>query len=387
MTCDMTRRVSERGSTLILVVGIVAALALISGTIVMLAGQTQHFTYEERAQTKAFNVAEAGLDAGMYAMSRSWPEAGGTVPAMDVAAFEGEFPVDGGYPRPASGDGLATWEFYDNLDEDYYHSADTGPAVGHDTDENGDNLMYVRVTGRVDDKDSTVQALVARTPFEADLPKGLALYASGNISSNGGGNNPKLGIEGTPSTGVTAIAGGTILNPEVIDVRVNAWDVTDDPPPPALDSYLSPEVLTGITQLAKEKGRYFTSPDDAIDSASGPDSPTGGLSGLCVIDSAEKLDLNGHDVINSVAEPGILILLGGGGFDFGGTTHFYGFLYTDGNFNMGNGTPVIEGMLITTGEFGFIGTANLNYNEACILNLKDRFFQYVKVVMGTWREI
>jgi hypothetical protein len=386
MTRETTRRASERGSVLILVIGIVAALALLTTTIVVLAANSQHFTYEERTQTKAFNVAEAGLDAGMYTISKTWPEAGGAAPTMDLDAFEAQFPANDGYPRPATGD-VATWEFYDNLDVDHYHSTDTGPAVGHNTDENGDNLMYVRVTGRVGDKDSTVQALVQRTPFKADLPKGLALYASGDVDSNGGGNNPKLTIEGTPSTGVTAIAGGTILEPGVIDVNVNQWDSTDDPPPPALDSYLSPEILAGIEQLAKEKGRFFTTVAAALSSPVGPDSPTGGLSGLCVIRTSEKLDLKGNDVINSVEKPGILMLLGGGGFDFSGTTAFYGFLYTDGDFSIGNGTPRIEGMLVTTGDFGFIGTADLAYNEACILNLEQRFYLYVKVMQGTWREI
>ena len=183
--------------------------------MVVLAGETQHFTYEEKVQTSAFQISEAALDAGMYAMVRAWPEAGGQPPVMDVNAFEDQVTQFGGIQAPAGGAPIATWEFYDN-------NGASGNAGTDQSDENGDNLMYVRVTGRVGDKDATLQALVQRTPFEANLPKGIAVYASGDIDSNGGGNNPKVNIAGSPSTGVSAIAGGTILAPSVIDPRINA---------------------------------------------------------------------------------------------------------------------------------------------------------------------
>lgn len=381
MTVNSKNRDAERGSVLILVIGIVAALALLSITIVMLGSNTQQFTYNEKVQTKAFQVTEAGLDTGMYTMSMSWPEKGGTPPVVDLTQFEQEFPADGGYPRPGSGD-VATWEFYDNS------GTNGGPGTDQ-TDENDDNLMYVRVTGRVGDKDATVQALVQRTAFEATLPKGVAVYASGDIDSNGGGNNPKITIEGAPSTGVTVIAGKTILAPEVVDPSINSWDSTDDPPPPPLSTYIFPDLITSIEQMAKEKGRYFTSPAAALASPVGPDSPTGGVSGLCVIRSSDPLDLKEPSkvTINSVAKPGILMMLGGGGFVMEGGTEYYGFMYTDGNFSIGKGNPKIEGMLVSTGDLGFLGTADIAYNEACLLNLKKRFYLFVRVVQGTWREL
>ena len=73
----MARLRDQQGATLVLIIGVIAALAILAAAMVALTANVQHNTATHRTQSKAFNVAEAGLDAGQAALWVNWPDPGG----------------------------------------------------------------------------------------------------------------------------------------------------------------------------------------------------------------------------------------------------------------------------------------------------------------------
>ena len=116
---------SQQGSVLIPLIGVIAAVAVMGATLVMLVANSQGFTAHERTRSKAFNVAEAALNKAMYQLQRSWPATSGQGLVWDDAAFRtaflsgvpyGEYPAsptpvgvaDADYPMPPSGLALSS---------------------------------------------------------------------------------------------------------------------------------------------------------------------------------------------------------------------------------------------------------------------------------------
>ncbi|MEI6727144.1 MAG: hypothetical protein WCN81_13085, partial [Actinomycetes bacterium] len=89
-----TRRDTQSGATLILVMGVIAALATLGATLVMVTGNVQHRTEADRTKTKAFDAAEAALDQSMYRIGTSWPSTP-TGFTWDSSAFNAAFLTTG----------------------------------------------------------------------------------------------------------------------------------------------------------------------------------------------------------------------------------------------------------------------------------------------------
>ena len=70
-----TDRGRQRGSSLILLMGVIAALAILVSALVILTSNVMSNTARHRTQAKVFNVAEAALDAGQAAAWVDWPVA------------------------------------------------------------------------------------------------------------------------------------------------------------------------------------------------------------------------------------------------------------------------------------------------------------------------
>src|SRR5665647_2449148 len=87
-------RVGQRGSSLILLIGVIAALALLVSALVVLTSNVMHNTARHRAQARTFNVAEAALDAAQAAAWVNWPLVDTPVPALP-GDFEAQFPAPG----------------------------------------------------------------------------------------------------------------------------------------------------------------------------------------------------------------------------------------------------------------------------------------------------
>lgn len=385
----MSRLRGERGMGLILIIGVIAALAILATALVTLTINVEHNTYTDKMRAKAFNVAEAAVDVGMYELNAKWPSASGTGPDFTATAWKTSFRTQfdtAEFPDPSAGEFVVV---------DYYDDQPTiNKAITWDQGQPGNaslpnNRMYIEAQAGVGPKATRIQALVERIPYTTNFPRGVALSAGGNLYSNGGGNNPKIYVEVAPpldiAGGVTSIhVRGTIDLPSVTQTPPIVQNVGVAALTP--DQVFSPALVQGLTQLAKDHGRYFASAAAADASPVDPTwAPTGGISGLCVIDSASGYSIRGD--YNSVAQPGILMILGGGTLDYGGGGNYYGVTYVTGTVLKGHGSYILHGMMVVASDQDMRGTTDIYYNDNCIANLLNRFSLTVKQVPNTWREI
>lgn len=386
----MGRLRSQNGAGLILIIGVIAALGIMATSLVALTANVQRNTSTDRSRAKAFNVTEAAVDVGMYELNAGWPRTSGTGPDFTASAwrtaFRGQFDT-AEFPNPNSGQFVAV-QYYDNQATiDKSVTWDKGqPANGSLPD----NKMYMEAQAGVGPKAARIRVLVERIPYTANFPRGVALSAGGNLYSNGGGNNPKIYVEVAPPPevvpgGVTSVhVRGTIEAPSVTQTPpIVKYSGTAAKRP---SEVFPPTLVEGLTQLAKDHGRYFTSAAAADASPADPDwSPSGGISGLCVIDSAAGYSIRGD--YNSEAQPGVLMILGGGDLDYGGGGDYYGVVYVTGTVQKGHGKYAVHGMVVVDNDQDMRGTTDIFYNDNAIANLGNRFSLTVKQVPNTWREI
>jgi hypothetical protein len=361
-----------------MLIGIVAALAILAATLVTFIGNVQSNTADQRVRDKVAGVSEAAVDGMMYQMSlnNKWPTDASIQPALDATTIRSQFSSTE-YPNPTVGS-LVSAAYYDNSDTN--GDGKVNRLDAH-YDANNDSLMYVEGQGMVGVRSVRIQALVQRTFIDTTFPRGVAVYTGANLTSNGGGNNPKITIEDQGDLkSVTGYVAGTLENPSVFESKIT--QVTGGGVP-SLSSILPDSVVTQIITMAKNMGTYY-------DITAGAQMPTD-LSGVKVIKVADgsTVSLGNNGTINSAASPGILFILGGNNItiDMGGNASFWGVMYTEGTFQSAHGTPSIHGMLICKSNLDMKGTPNVYYNDSAIMKLANRWTLAVRVVSNTWREI
>jgi hypothetical protein len=373
---DTLRTHRQRGASLIMLIGIVAALAILAATLVTFIGNVQSNTADQRVRDKAAGVSEAAVDGMMYQMSLNWPNDASTQPVLDATTVRSQFSTTE-YPNPPVGS-LVSAVYYDNSDTN--GDGNVNRLDAH-YDANGDNLMYVEGQGMVGARSVRIQALVRRTFVDLMFRRGVAVYTGANLTSNGLGNNPKITIEDQGGLkSVTGYVAGALENPSVFQSTIT--QVTGGVVPP-LSSILPDSVVLQVIALAKNIGTYY-------DLTAGAQMPTD-ISGVKVIKVADgtTVNLGNNDPINSAASPGILFILGGNNvvIDMGGNATFWGVMYTEGTFQSSHGTPSIHGMLICKSNLDMKGTPNVYYNDSAIAKLANKWTLAVQIVANTWREI
>lgn len=371
-------RERERGAGLVLIIGVIAALAISAASLVLLTANVQSNTSDTRQHIKSFTVCEAGLDAGMALLSYSWPSTSTSIPDFNESAFRDRFST-AEFPSPTTGQ-FVTVEWYDDLS-----TVDT--SIQYDSNDNG--VMWMVSQAKVGGRATRVVSKVERTYMKMALPRGIPLWAGGDLTSNGQGNNPKIRVEVPPPTGTTTTVqvGGSIEEPNVTEGGIS--QVTGSAISP-LEDVFPQSLVDSLVQTAQSNGRYFTSL--AAAEASPVDSiwsPSGGLSGLTVIEPSVvgTVKITGNLVLNSEAQPGIMMIMGGSTLQWGGTGQFYGVIYCEGAMDTSNGTADIHGMVITNSDEDLKGTPNIKYNDNCIANLDNRFPSMARRVKNTWREV
>jgi len=391
-----SRLTSQSGATLLIIIGIGAALAVMTASLVMVIGNMQANTADSRTREKAATVGEAAMDAQMYALALNWPKvaAPNPVPTLDASLVRTQFPTN---EFPNSTNDLVGAVYYDNSDTNNDTKVDISDAHW---DANGDSRMYVEAQGKVGRRSTRFQALVERTFVNTTFPHGIAVYDGGAMDSNGGGNNPKITIYNSGGYSVSGYVGGAIGAPEVFE---NTIHVTS-PNIPQLKSLL-PEALIGqIIALAKGMFRYY-------DVTQGAQMPAD-MSGICVIRVADGTTVQLSGGINMAQgpsavpqpadQPGILLILGpepNAGdpidtntgphikIDMANNDRFYGVFYTDGQLDFAHGTPAFFGMVVFKSYMDMRGTADIKYDDSAISKLADRWTLTVRLVPNTWREI
>lgn len=383
-----TRLRSEQGSSIIMLIGITAALALLIAAVVTLVGNVQANTLRDRYRATTFNGAESALDSTMYQLGVNWPTDASTAPSFDANAFLSTLrtaavhPEDLPTPDPGWGP-AASVKVYDNpnlVPTDGwpvgYSSANPPPW-----DANGDSYLYVQAQVGAGNYASAVQSEVQRTTVNTAFPHGVAVYVGGNMTSNGGGNNPKVSVTNAGGYGVTGYVAGSLDTSSVF--TPGQISVVQGASVPSADSLFPPALVQQIVDLAKGLGRYY-------DLTAGAAIPSD-ISGVCVINAkpGQMVELPNNGTINSLASPGILMILGGNTvtIDMGGNCTYTGVLYTTGTFQSAHGTPQVVGMVICVSDLDMKGTPAVMYDDSVISKLAMQYTLAVVQVPNTWQQI
>lgn len=394
---------SQSGATLLIIIGVAAALAVMTASLVFVVGNMQANTADSRVREKAASVGEAAMDAQMYALALSWPRssAPNPVPTLDAARLRSQFP-EAEFPN-TTGD-FVNAVYYDDSDTNGDGQVDNSDASW---DVNGNRMMYVESQGKVGKRATRFQALVERTFVDTTFPHGIAIYDGGSLSSNGQGNNPKITIYDSGGYDVSGYVNGTIgtsgndQEREVFESTISVIDPTTVASVPPLSDLLPDSTIQQVIAMAKGMGRYYD--------VAGGDAMPADKSGVCVIrvPDGTSVDLSGginmddgpHAVPAASDEPGILIILGPEpeppGTNTGplikinmqGNDRFYGVFYTDGQLDFAHGTPAFFGMTVFRSYVDMRGTCDIRYDDSAITKLLDRWTLSVKLVPNTWREI
>jgi len=367
-----------------MVLGVIATLAILAATLVMLLGNIQFATSKERARTKAFNVAEAGLDLGQQRLDQAWPASESTpmvslvtsdILALKEAGSEAAFLDGDEYPDLA-----VRVEFFDNDDPD-------------------DGQMYVRSVASVGGKTAAVQAMVPKVQLEVDLPPDIVLYTEGRLEIQGTGSQDAVGTD-EPGDSATAYYDPTNVeitgNPRgspVDDGNTHSADSRNtslESVFPTLNDLITEAGMAGREFATQAAFEAYSQVIGGV-SYSGWAAVTRSQPHIVVIDDGDITlpdTTPGKDLYPSIwseDEPGILIVPNGRVWIKGQTT-FYGIIFCDDVFE-GGGTPSIHGAVIAMNGARLHGDRALNYNSKVMFNLDRMLIDSVRVVPGTWREL
>jgi type II secretory pathway pseudopilin PulG len=409
----MVRFRRQLGSSLVLLLGIVATLAILTVTLVAVLTNAQGNTARERSQAKSFHVAEAALDAAMANISHTWPSAA-PVP-FPTAAFQDEFKPAASttqpeYPGPTGADVPdVKVVYFDNSDTSGDGKINTDDA---DYDANGDQMIYVVAQAGVLKRSTRVQGLVFRSDFEPQIPMANVLWCS-NLKNSGGGGGvmPKIYVENSDplSNGEVAVDvkyniddyNKGIVDTSQIDAQFGSPPVKGHNSPKPLDEAYPPGARDSVVTLAKTVGRYFDAdnaspgltPLETAEASLESEYGGPGLAGLTVVRQTtpvQTFSLLGNEQLNAPpSDPGFLFLLGGVNFEIGGTAAFFGLLYVDGGkVTVAHGTPTIHGSMFVTGDVEFKGDGKLAFSYLALSGLVAKQYpSFVSMVPNTWREL
>lgn len=384
----MTRLRDQSGSVLVMVIGLLAVLAVLASSLVILTINVQGNSSRERQQKTSFAVSEAALDAALFKLGESWPDTAhpATWTSEDQAAFRAQFDPQL-FPDPETGS-FSQVVFYDNTDTD--GSGLIGP--GDDPyDATGDGLVYVEVQSGVGKRASRLQAQVQRVDWEGVVPRGIAVAADGEIVAN---NHKKpVGVEVIgEDQDYIVIKSGVPIDADVYQDDI----VPQVVPMPVVDSVMDPAVILDLIDIAKASDSYYSGNDRPSSEAE--------WEGIVAIQTSGLVDLPNSGVFNSDGVganqmPGILIVVGpnypdapvSGGLDTNGHAEYWGLVYTDGDWR-NTGTSEVHGMLLAKGTITTVavemkGDRDVVYNDNCIVNLNKMIPLKAQLVPNTWREI
>ena len=426
----MRRRRQETGVALIMVVGVITALAIMAAALTALTVNVMHNTARDRQQTKTFNVAEGTLDHALAQLASSWPTSEALKPTFVPKDFKDRYFADGLESQYADLD-VQAW-FYDNSNENpAIADPNEDPLLDrainredYNWDKNLDGQMYVEVQASNGDRTTLLRALVQRQTISLGLPQGVAFYTASTLWTHGGSTviGIDAGYEPLDGIGVKGYVGDTSLNAyrnsggSSYDPDVNLYVAGPTGPAignvhygqrvPSLDDIMNTamlDLLKGVaspnnyyTDDSKVSTRGFTR-TNALDPESitpmPPDTSKDDLSGVVFVETTGLVQWQIRNQFNSPEHPGILVVKGASlKLTSGGD--YYGIIYVDGGTtDLGNVT--IHGALICGGGSGseLGGTQNVSYNDVVWRNLSGMngaggaVTVAAKLVPNSWREL
>ena len=384
----MHLRNGERGATLILILGVIAALAILVAALVMLSSNVVRNSRAQSAEVKAFNVAEAGLDTGQATLFDKWPGPGETTPTVDPVAFENQFPKPQ-FPAAMYGRDFIDVQFYDD-------DGGSGINTAVNVDQNGNGIMWIESSGATGSGAAMVMAKVERVEYDLRVRDNVALYSEGNVEVKGTGHQPVVGLD-PPATAAQVLAGGSIdMNGQAdVEPGVTTKPSTLNPTPPdpriTLQDVFPSEILLGIISAGKSFANMNAY--KAWKSSHPGVEPFATYPRIIIIengdvDAKDMPETDGLPTVWSEEDPGILVVLNGNFNATGQKKTIYGIVHVANGLVLG-GNAEIHGMVVAKASGWVHGTRAVVYNPTVMakLGLQGPLTLTVRRVPNTWREL
>ncbi len=384
---------SQQGSVIVIAVAFISIFLILGVALYWLVISQTHATEAERADTKAFNVAEAGIDAGMFRLKQTWPETSADAIAPGDPGLTTELrdkiragtnalwlsgrPGDSATVKSQKAAGFIDVRLYDNP------SSFFDPNAVH-YDQNGDGRMYVESTAYVDNDHRRILVLAELQKWVLNFPVPLALWA-GVVDSNGQGlgvsvEDPKPAPHIPYAYYDVHDAQGKGLDP--------GYAIAAAPNATTFGNVFPESLRSSLEALAKSQGTYFTSQATATTFLT-----SGQANGKVVyLKTNTAVVIASNTQIGTVKKPVVIVLDTPNGssnaWDMRGTADFYGILVTVGDNEL-RGTCGIHGALYCSGKLLNKGNGTVDeiaYNQSVIDNINGLYPISVNIVPNTWEE-
>lgn len=391
----------ETGAVVVVVMMFVMIFLIVGVALYFLVASQTRATETERTDVKSFNVAEAGIDAGMLALKLGWPTTSDKYVTIDHYALKESLQGDPdltGLWDPSRSDAteFLQVDVYDNIDATGNTNSvpNMDPATRVVWDSNADGLMFVDATANVDDDRHRILIMAEQHYWRLSFPLDMALVA-GNVFQNGA-KALRLAIEDGPP------ASYYVEDPSGWDEVTwsDDYTFTQDGTSGLFDQILNDAMMNAIMGIAIEQGFYYAEPEYA-NPASGAqgDLLSGAADGQVVyidVDSGTgSVDIAGNTQIGSVDEPVLVVIdtrdapgITEIGWDMKGSADFYGVLITLGDAELrgtcsNHGAVYCEGLL---SSHGLGSDEEIFYNIEVIRNINRIHTLSVNILPNTWEE-
>ncbi len=381
---------AERGALMVIAIVFVMVFLIIGVALYFLVASQTRATETERMDVKSFNVAEAGVDAGMLSLRLTWPRHSGlTATVQQDLIVNALRSINSGLYLPTE-DGVETpGEFlqvtlYDNVDPDTGLTTTVADSSAPAWDSNGDGRMFVDSTANVGNDRHRILVLAEKQTWQFAFPAPLALWA-GNVDSNGQGL--EIMIEDGPQE-IFYDVHDTLnkgVDPQPPD------QVLQVPTPTGFEEVCSTQQTLDLMKAAQNNGTYFTGPTASEDASAYLDSDKAPGS-IIYIESDTAIVLEGNDQVGTEDDPVLVLFDTPAGtenvFDIRGTGDFWGIVVTVGNSTL-RGTAAVHGAMYCSGTLSNKGNGScgeIRFNQKCISNINRQFVISVNLVPNTWEE-
>lgn len=404
------RLAGEEGWTLVTAVLLMSMMLGLSLATYSVVDTQQRQSADTRKRETAFNVAEAALNAQIYALSREWPGQGYatdpfqpcTQASTGTRCPSSQTLADLFNPSPDT-TGALSWrtEVHDNDAPvpQFYSETTTRARPGYDA--NGDGRLWVRAQATTRGKTRTLIALV-RTQEQAEALPRAALITGRLDISNLGQKTIIDATGGSSASGLVAVRctptvseprpclghplGGGSLSTELaslnalLDFQINP-NVTQTgySPAPALKT----EEIDRLRKRARSDGKYYaTCPPNALPP------------GYVIFIESGNCSYQSNTDVNSPSSPGF-VLLAKGTLRLDGTQRYYGVIYAANQLGLSStlvevaGNVQVQGGILVDGAdaLTIAGSSKLNIQLDVNAFNAVRSYGAAGIIQNTFREI
>lgn len=358
-------------------------------------------TLLERKDVKAFNVAEAGIDAAIVALKANWPRTEGEDVTVDPTDFRNyAYPDTEEYPDPSHGQFIQAVAYDDNPGS----SPNDDPRTNEDervfydfNDSQPNDIMWIDSEALVDNVRHRILVQVERLTMPVEIPD-VALVAN-TAGGNGqglkvdvdpaySGSFPEKDDQGNPYVGVYYTGKGTFPKDVNTGPNIKLETVPESP----FSEKVPDSLIGGLKQMAQSANpvSYFDDSDGATAVASFLcDADTGPGSVVYFETASSAIEIAGNSEIGTAAKPVILVVDASAAtnpvIDWKGTSAFNGVLIVIGDVLL-RGTHDITGCVLSDGAVENKGGPGILYNGDYIRRVNELHTLSVVLVPNTWEE-